>query len=108
MFLGCQSKGEGITWDQLIQYIRQLHGVTQWAGAEVTITAGQCTINESCRDLANMRDYWHHRAMEHINNAQNRLQALATKEAKKKLPHEQKLCGQGYTSRADQYFVQDV
>ena len=40
-------------------------------------------------------------------NAQNRLQALATEEARKKLPKELKPQGSGYTSSVDQYFVQE-
>ena len=35
VFKGHWSKCKGMTWDQLIQYIRQMHGVTHWAGIEV-------------------------------------------------------------------------
>ena len=96
-----------MTWDQLIQYIKQMHGVTQWTSVEVSITASQCTINKSHKDLATTQDYQHCHTIECMNNAQNWLQALAAKEAEKKIPYEQRPHRQGYTHRADWYFVQE-
>ena len=53
MLQGCWSKCKGMTWDQSIQYIRQMHGVTHWVSTEVHITASQHTIIENWKNLAN-------------------------------------------------------
>ena len=45
--------------------------------------------------------------MEWMSNAQNQLQALATEQARKKLPKESKPHRWGYTRWADQYYIQE-
>ena len=42
-----------------------------------------------------------------MSNTQNRLQALATEQARKKLPKESKPHGWGYTHWANQYCIQE-
>ena len=46
LFQGPQS-GRGMTWENAIQYIQNLHGVMDWGGMEVTIVSGQRTMKQS-------------------------------------------------------------
>ena len=101
------SKGNGMTWDQSILYIRQMHGVTHWAGMEVHIAARQCTINESWKDLDNNQEYQHQCAMEQMSNAQNQLQALAANKARRKLLRDPESQGWGHARRTNQYFAKE-
>ena len=56
LFEGPQSR-PGITWENVIKYIRVLHDIHNWGGTEVTVVAGQHTIRQSQIDLANTREY---------------------------------------------------
>ena len=46
LFQGPQSS-RGMTWENAIQYIQNLHGVMDWGGMEVTIVSGQHTMKQS-------------------------------------------------------------
>ena len=45
--------GHGMTWENSILYIRDLHGVWSWGGMEVTMVTGQRSMKQSQIDLAN-------------------------------------------------------
>ena len=60
LFQGPRS-GRGMTWDNTIWYIHNLHGIMDWGGMEVTIVCGQRTLKQTKIDLANTREYrWAH------------------------------------------------
>ena len=46
LFQGPQS-GKGMTWDNTIQFIRNLHGVMDWGSTEVTVVSGQHTMKQA-------------------------------------------------------------
>ena len=53
--------GRGMTWENTIQYIQNLHGVMDWGGMGVTMVSGQGTMKQSKIDLANTQEYrWTH------------------------------------------------
>ena len=49
--------GRGMTWENTILYIQDLHGIRDWGGMEVTVVASQCSMKQSKIDLANTREY---------------------------------------------------
>ena len=72
LFQGPRS-GHRMTWENNIQYIRNLHGVMDWGGMEVSIVSGQCTIKQSKIDLSNTREYRRIRTLEQLATAKGRL-----------------------------------
>ena len=95
--------GRGMTWENTIQHIQNLHDVTDWGGTEVTVVSGQCTIKQSKIDLANTREYHRTRTLEWMATAEGRLWALAIEKTKSLVPSPR---GWGYTHQADRYFTQ--
>ena len=76
LFQGPQS-GCGMTWENMILHIWNLHGVKDWGGTEVTVVTGQRSMRQSKIDLANTREYCQARTIRHITTTKIRVQALA-------------------------------
>ena len=104
LFQGPRS-GPRMTWENTIPYIQILHHCHDWVGMEVTVVAGQCTMKQSKIDLANTRDYRWARILGWLAAVEGKAQTLAIENAKVPVPQAR---GQGYTRRADRYFVQKV
>ena len=49
--------GHGMTWEQTILYIRDLHSIRDWVGMAITMVTDQCSMKQSKIDLANTREY---------------------------------------------------
>ena len=102
LFQGPRS-GRGMTWENTIEYIWNLHGVTDWGSMEVTVVSGQCTMKQSKIDLANTWEYCQTHTLEQMATAEGRLWALAIEKTKYLVPSPR---GRRYTRRADHYFAQ--
>ena len=102
LFQGPHS-GRGMTWEKTLEYIQNLHGVTNWGGTEVTMVSGQCTMKQSKIDLAHTPEYYWAHTLEWMATAEGWLRALAVDKTKSPSPT---LRGRGYIWWADQYFVQ--
>ena len=85
LFQGPQS-GRGMTWKKTILYVRDLHGIRDWGGMEVTMVAGQHSMKKSRIDLANTREYCQAHTLGQFATAEGRLQALAVEKANPQHP----------------------
>ena len=95
--------GPRMTWENTTPYIRILHDCHDWVSMEVTMVAGQRTMKQSKIDLANTRDYHQARILGQLAAMEGKAWTLAFENAKAPVPQAR---GQGYTRRADRYFVQ--
>ena len=66
-----------MTWENTIQYIQNLHGVTDWGGTEVTIVSSQCTMKQAKIDLTNTWEYCWVCTLERMATTKSRLWAMA-------------------------------
>ena len=94
-----------MTWENTISYIRDLHGIRDWGGMEVTMVTGQCTMKQSKIDLANTQEYCRARILGRLAAIKGRAQTLAIENTKTLVPQAR---GQGYTRRANHYFAQKM
>ena len=93
----------GITWENVIKYIRVLHDICDWRSMEVTMVAGQRTMRQSRIDLANTREYCWARILGQLAAMEGKVQTLGLENAKTLTPMGR---GQAYTRRADWYLAQ--
>ena len=81
LFKAFQS-GRGMSWDETITYIRDLHGVMALGGAKVTVVSGQCTSKQAKIDLANTWEYCKAHTLKHMARAEGWLKALVIDKVK--------------------------
>ena len=51
IFCGNCTKGQGMSWDELLHYAHQLMGVHPWTGYTIDVVALQCTLKEACHHI---------------------------------------------------------
>ena len=102
LFEGPRS-GPGITWENVIGYVRILHEIRDWGGTEVTVVASQCTMKQSRIDLANTRGYRRAHILGWLAAVEGKARSLAIENTKTPIPQGR---GWGYMRRADSYFAQ--
>ena len=94
LFEGPQS-GPGITWENVITYIRILHDIRDWGSTEVTVVASQRTMKQSRIDLANTREYHRARILGRLAAVEGKAWMLALKNAKTPTPQVEARATQG-------------
>ena len=104
IFCGNRAQGQGMSWDESLQYAHQLTGIHPWTGYMIDVVAYQQTLKEARHEMQVAREFTHERTKQRITH----LNALAMAPAAKVrsatpqgLPR-----GRGMTRRADRYFVQ--
>ena len=104
IFCGNRAQGQGMSWDESLQYAHQLTGILPWTGYMIDVVAYQQTLKEARHEMQVVREFTHERTKQRITH----LNALAMAPAAKVrsatpqgLPR-----GRGMTRRADRYFVQ--
>ena len=102
LFQGPQS-GPGIAWEDTIPYIRALHDIRDWGGTEVTMVVAQRTMRQSRIDLANTPEYRRVCVLRCLATVEGWAWTLALEGPRPVSPQGR---GQGYTQRADCYYVQ--
>ena len=104
IFCGNRAQGQGMSWDESLQYAHQLTGVHPWTSYMIEVVAYQQTLKEARHEMQVVREFTHERTKQRITH----LNALAmAPAAKTRLAMPQGLPrGQGMTRRADRYFVQ--
>ena len=95
----------GITWENVIKYIRVLHEIHDWSSTEVTMVAGQRTMRQSRIDLANTREYHQACILVRLAAVEGKARMFTLENAKTPTPMGR---GQAYTRRADWYLAQKV
>ena len=104
IFCGNRAQGQGMSWDESLQYAHQLTGVHPWTGYMIEVVAYQRTLKEARPKMQVAREFTHERTKQRITH----LNALAmAPAAKARLASPQGLPpGQGMMRRADRYFIQ--
>ena len=102
LFQGPRS-GPRIAWEDTIHYIQALYDIWDWGGTEVTMVIVQRTMRQSWIDLANTREYRQARVLGRLAAVEGWAQILALESPRPMSPQGR---GQGYTRRANRYYVQ--
>ena len=61
--------GKGMTWENIIEYIQNLHRIADWGGTEVNMVSGQHTMKQVKFDLANTQEYHQAHTLEQLATA---------------------------------------
>ena len=104
IFCGNHAQGQGMSWDESLQYAHQLTGIHLWTGYMIEVVAYQRTLKEAQHEIQVVREFTHERTKQRITH----LNALAmAPAAKARLATPQgSPRGRGMMRRADRYFVQ--
>ena len=104
IFCGNCAQGQGMSWDESLQYAHQLMGVRPWTGCIIEVVAYQQTLKEARHKMQVAREFTHERTKQRITHL-NALAMVPAAKARlatpKGLPR-----GRGMMRRADRYFVQ--
>ena len=104
IFCGNHAQGQGMSWDESLQYAHQLTGIHPWTGYMIDVVAYQWTLKEARHEMQVAREFTHERTKQRITHLNTLAMAPA---AKAQLAMPQGLPqGRGMTRRADRYFVQ--
>ena len=73
IFCGNRAQGQGMSWDESLQYAHQLMGVHPWTGYMIEVVAYQWTLKEARHEMQVAREFTHERTKQRITH----LNALA-------------------------------
>ena len=104
IFCGNCAQGQGMSWDESLQYAHQLTGIHPWTGYMIEVVAYQRTLKEAQHKMQVAREFTHERTKQRITHLNALAMAPAAK-ARSATPQGSPR-GQGMTRRADRYFVQ--
>ena len=79
IFCGNRAQGQGMSWDESLQYAHQLMGVHPWTGYMIEVVAYQRTLREARHEMQVVREFTHERTKQRITH----LNALAMAPAAK-------------------------
>ena len=79
IFCGNRAQGQGMSWDESLQYAHQLTGVHPWTGYMIEVVAYQRTLKEARHEMQVAREFTHERTKQRITH----LNALAMAPAAK-------------------------
>ena len=104
IFCGNHAQGQGMSWDESLQYAHQLMGIHPWTGYMIDVVAYQRTLKEAWHEMQVAREFTHERTKQRITH----LNALAMAPAAKvqSATPQGSPRGRGMTRRADRYFIQ--
>ena len=104
IFCGNHAQGQGMSWDESLQYAHQLTGIHPWTGYMIEVVAYQRTLKEARHEMQVAREFTHERTKQRITHLNALAMAQAAK-ARSAMPQGSPR-GRGMMRRADQYFVQ--
>ena len=104
IFCGNRAQGQGMSWDESLQYAHQLTGVHPWTGYMIEVVAYQWTLKEARHEMQVAREFTHERTKQRITHLNALAMAPAAK-ARSATPQGSPR-GRGMMRRADRYFVQ--
>ena len=73
IFCGNRAQGQGMSWDESLQYAHQLMGIHPWTGYMIDVVAYQRTLKEARHEMQVVREFTHGRTKQRITH----LNALA-------------------------------
>ena len=73
IFCGNHAQGQGMSWDESLQYAHQLTGVHPWTSYMIEVVAYQQTLKEARHEMQVAREFTHERTKQRITH----LNALA-------------------------------
>ena len=79
IFCGNRAQGQGMSWDESLQYAHQLTGIHPWTGYMIDVVAYQRTLKEARHKMQVAREFTHERTKQRITH----LNALAMAPAAK-------------------------
>ena len=79
IFCGNRAQGQGMSWDESLQYAHQLTGIHPWTGYMIDVVAYQRTLKEARHEMQVVREFTHERTKQRITH----LNALAMAPAAK-------------------------
>ena len=79
IFCGNHAQGQGMSWDESLQYGHQLTGIHPWTGYMIDVVAYQQTLKEARHKMQVAREFTHERTKQRITH----LNALAMAPAAK-------------------------
>ena len=99
IFCGNRAQGQGMSWDESLQYAHQLTGIHPWTGYMIDVVAYQRTLKEARHEMQVVREFTHERTKQRITH----LNALAMAPAAKvrSATPQGSPQGRGMTRRAD-------
>ena len=104
IFCGNRAQGQGMSWDESLQYAHQLTGVHPWTGYMIEVVAYQQTLKEARHEMQVAREFTHERTKQRITHL-NALAMVPAAKARSATPQGSPW-GRGMMRRADRYFVQ--
>ena len=104
IFCGNRAQGQGMSWDESLQYAHQLTGIHPWTGYMIEVVAYQQTLKEVRHEMQVAREFTHERTKQRITHL-NALAMVPAAKGRSAKPQGSPR-GQGMTGRADRYFVQ--
>ena len=104
IFCGNHAQGQGMSWDESLQYTHQLTGIHPWTDYMIEVVAYQQTLKEARHEMQVVREFTHERTKQRITHLNALTMAPAAK-ARSAMPQGSPR-GRGMTRRADRYFVQ--
>ena len=104
IFCGNHAQGQGMSWDESLQYIHQLMGVHPWTSYMIDVVAYQRTLKEARHEMQVEREFTHQRTKQRITHLNVLAMGPAAK-ARLAMPKGSPR-GRGMTRRANRYFIQ--
>ena len=104
IFCGNRAQGQGMSWDESLQYAHQLTGIHPWTGYMIEVVAYQRTLKEARHEMQVAREFTHERTKQRITHLNALAMAPAAK-ARSATPQGSPR-GRGMMRWADRYFVQ--
>ena len=101
---GNHAQGQGMSWDESLQYAHQLTGIHPWTGYMIDVVAYQRTLKEARHEMQVAREFTHERTKQRITHL-NALAMVPAAKARSATPKGSPR-GRGMTRWADRYFVQ--
>ena len=104
VFCGNRAQGQGMSWDESLQYAHQLTGIHPWTGYMIEVVAYQRTLKEARQEMQVAREFTHERTKQRITHL-NALAIARAAKARSATPQGSPR-GRGMKRQADRYFVQ--
>ena len=99
IFCGNRAQGQGMSWDESLQYAHQLTGVHPWTGYMIDVVAYQRTLKEAQHKMQVAREFTHERTKQRITHL-NALAMVPAAKAQSATPQGSPR-GRGMTRRAN-------
>ena len=99
IFCGNRAQGQGMSWDESLNYAHQLMGVHPWTGYMIDVVAHQWTLKEARHEMQVAREFTHEKTKQRITHLNALAMAPAAK-ARLAMPQGSPW-GRGMTRQAD-------